>query len=226
MKKRSGLNERLFALWYPWGMGVSEINGQRETRERLVGQARGRTLEIGAGNGYNLPHYTADVTELVVTEPSPYMMRHLERRMAEEPPPVGGWELMEIGAERLPFPDDSFDTVVATFVHCTIPSPEAALREIDRVLRPGGRYLFLEHVRAGKGTVLGRFQDLIQRPHRYVCAGCYPNRDIEAALRASALTVERLEHGTMPRAFISVRPTILGSARAAERPALADQPAP
>jgi SAM-dependent methyltransferase len=219
MSERRGLNERLFALWYPWGMAVSEYSGQQETRGRLVGQAHGRTLEIGAGNGYNLPHYTEKVTELVVTEPSPYMMTHLERRMAKEPPPVGSWELMRLGAEELPFADDSFDTVVATFVHCTIPDPAAALREIDRVLRPGGRYLFLEHVRARRGTLLGRFQDLVERPHRYVCAGCYPNRDTEAALGASPLTVEELEHGTMPKSFVSVRPTILGSARAVAQPA-------
>ena len=72
----------------------------------------------------------------------------LRQRLAADAPPVGSWELVAAGAEQLPFGDDSFDTVVAVFVHCTVPDPPAALREIARVLRPGGRYLFLEHVRS------------------------------------------------------------------------------
>src|SRR6266566_1615349 len=212
---RPGLNERLFALWYPWAMYAAENSGQRKTRSRLVGQAHGRTLEIGAGNGYNLAHYTEAVTELVVTEPSPYMMRRLRRQLAKSPPPVGSCELVQAGAERLPYPDDSFDTVVATFVHCTIPDSPAALCEIDRVLRPGGLYLFLEHVRAEDGTLRKLLQELLVRPHRLLCGVCHPNRDTEAALEASPLAIEVLEHGTMPRAFLfTVRPTILGSARA------------
>jgi SAM-dependent methyltransferase len=214
MRDPLGLNERLFALWYPILVGVSENAGQRETRAQLVGEAQGRTLEIGAGSGLNLPHYTADVSELVVSEPSPHMRRHLRNILESEPPPVGDWTLIDSGAEQLPFEDASFDTVVATFVHCTIPDPAQALREIARVLRPGGAYLFLEHVHAGDGTLLGRFQDLIEVPHRYVAAGCFPNRRTEALLQDAPLRVEHLEHGQMPRASPSVRPTICGVARA------------
>jgi SAM-dependent methyltransferase len=208
-----GLNERLFALYYPVVCGISERAGQRETRRELIGQASGRTLEIGAGSGLNLPHYTTAVTELVVTEPSPHMQAHLRRRLDTDPPPVGEWHLSQCGAEELPFDDASFDTVTATFVHCTIPDPRRALAEIARVLRPAGRYLFLEHVHAGDGSLLGRAQDLVEVPHRYVAAGCYPNRRTEELLAASSLTVEHLEHGAQPRAFPTVRPTILGSAR-------------
>jgi ubiquinone/menaquinone biosynthesis C-methylase UbiE len=213
MRDPVGLNERLFALWYPLVCGLSERGGQRETRAKLVSQARGRTLEIGAGSGVNLPHYTATVSELVVTEPSPHMLRHLRPGLESAPPPVGSWELVQAGGEQLPFADASFDTVVATFVHCTIPDPERALREIARVLRPGGVYLFLEHVRAGEGTVLGRLQDAIEKPHRYIAAGCYPNRRTESLLADSPLVIESLEHGTMPLSSPSVRPTIIGRAR-------------
>jgi ubiquinone/menaquinone biosynthesis C-methylase UbiE len=215
MRDPLGLNERLFALWYPIVCGVSERAGQRETRAGLIGQAEGRTLEIGAGSGANLPHYTDRVSELVVTEPSPHMLAHLRTALQADAPPVGSWELVQAGAEQLPFPDDSFDTVAATFVHCTIPDPAQALTEIARVLRPGGRYLFLEHVHAGEGTALGRFQDLAELPHRYIAAGCFPNRRTERLLEQSPLQLERLEHGAQPRAFPTVRPTIIGSARAA-----------
>lgn len=208
------LNERLFALWYPWLCGLSENAGQRETRADLLKAAHGRTLEIGAGSGLNLPHYTERVTELIVTEPSPHMLEHLRSALGSEPPPVGSWELVPAGAEELPFEDASFDTVVGTFVHCTIPDPERALSEVMRVLKPGGRYLYIEHVHAGEGTVLGRFQDLIELPHRYIAAGCHPNRRTEKLFKASGLEIERLEHRPMPRSLPSVRPTIIGSARA------------
>jgi len=206
------LNERLFALWYPLVAGMSERAGQAETRRVLVSAAAGRTLEIGAGSGYNLPYFTGAVSDLVVTEPSPHMLTLLRERLEADPPPVDRWELVQTGAERLPFADSQFDTVVSTFVHCTIADPVAALTEITRVLRPGGRYLFLEHVRSADGSALGRFQDLVELPHRYIAAGCHPNRRIESLLRDSPLRVDQLERGRQPRAFPSVRPTIAGCA--------------
>jgi SAM-dependent methyltransferase len=208
-----GLNERFFAFYYPKVCAVSENAGQRETRRDLIAGARGRVLELGAGSGLNLPHYTEQVDELVVTEPSPHMLDHLRSALESDPPPVGAWDLVEAGALDLPFEDASFDTAVGTFILCTIPDPAAALAEVARVLRPGGRLLFMEHVHAGEGTLLGRFQDLVEIPHRYIAAGCHPNRRTEALLAASPLEVERLEHGQQPRSFPTVRPTILGSAR-------------
>jgi ubiquinone/menaquinone biosynthesis C-methylase UbiE len=205
------VSERLFARWYPTVIGWSENAGQREVRARVFGDAHGRTLEIGAGAGHNLAHYSSAVTELVVTEPSRQMLDHLRTRLSEAPPPVGRWQLVRTGAERLPFDDDSFDTVSAAFVHCTIPDPATALREIARVLRPGGQYLFLEHVRSADRW-LGRFQDVVELPHTLVAAGCHPNRPTERLLAESPLTVRRLEHGRMPRASPTVRPTIYGAA--------------
>ena len=204
------LNERLFAFYYPYLVGISERAGQAETRRRLLAGARGRTVEIGAGNGYNLPHYTAAVDELIITEPSPFMQDHLRARLEAGAPPVGSWRLEQVGAERLPFDDASVDTVVGTYVHCTVPNPPAALAEIARVLRPGGRYLFMEHVRA-EGAY-GRLQDVLDKPHVFIAAGCHPNRPTERWLADSPLHVESLVHEPMPRAPFTVRPTIRGSA--------------
>jgi ubiquinone/menaquinone biosynthesis C-methylase UbiE len=205
------ISERLFARWYPTVIGWSEDAGQRELRALVFGAAHGRTLEIGAGPGHNLPHYSGAVTELVVTEPSNQMLEHLRARLSGSPPPVGSWQLVRAGGEQLPFADHSFDTVSAAFVHCTIPDPAAALREVARVLRPGGQYLFLEHVRS-TNRWLGGFQDLVERPHTIVAAGCHPNRPTEQLLAESPLTVQSLEHGRMPRASPTVRPTIHGVA--------------
>jgi ubiquinone/menaquinone biosynthesis C-methylase UbiE len=207
-----GLNERFFAWYYPKVVGRAEAAGQAETRRELLAEARGRTLEIGAGSGFNLPHYTDAVTELVLSEPSPHMREHLRERLEADPPPVGSWVLADADAENLPFEDGSFDTVTGGFIMCSIPDPEAALAEIARVLMPGGRYIFLEHVHAGDGTILGRVQDLIEIPHRYIAAGCHPNRRTGQLIEDSPLEVERLERGEQPKAPPSVKPTILGSA--------------
>jgi ubiquinone/menaquinone biosynthesis C-methylase UbiE len=206
------LNERLFAFYYPRVCALAENAGQRETRRELVSEATGRTLELGAGSGVNLPHYTERVTELVISEPSPHMLNHLRTAIEEDPPDTGSWKLVQTGAEELPFEDESFDTVVATFILCTVPDPARALREMFRVLAPGGRYLFFEHVHAGDGTVLGRFQDLVEVPHRYLAAGCHPNRRTAQLLESSPMEVQRLEHGAQPRSIPTVRPTIIGTA--------------
>jgi ubiquinone/menaquinone biosynthesis C-methylase UbiE len=211
MRVPSAANERFFAFYYPYLIGFAERAGQAETRRKLLAQAHGRTLEIGAGNGYNLEHYTEAVEELVVTEPSPFMLEHLRTRLDHNAPPVRAWTLVQTGAEELPFDDDSFDTVVATYVHCTIPNPPQAIAEIARVLKPGGRYLFMEHVRA-QTPIHGRIQDILEAPHRFIAAGCYPNRPTERWLDESSLHVESLVHEPMPRAPLTVRPTIRGTA--------------
>lgn len=206
-----GLNERMFAWGYPRLMSISERAGGAAMRARVIGQARGRTLEIGAGSGFNLPHYPPAVTELVITEPSPHMIELLRRRLAADPPPVTRCELVQTGAEVLPFADASFDTVTGGYVHCSIPRPELAVSEIARVLKPGGRYLFLEHVRAE--SLLGTVQDLIEPLHVYIAAGCHPNRRTEQLMRDSPLVLEWIEHTTLPASVPSVRPVIIGAAR-------------
>jgi ubiquinone/menaquinone biosynthesis C-methylase UbiE len=207
------LNERLFAVYYPRLLEIAERAGQRETRHQLISQAAGRTLELGAGSGINLPHYPAAVSELVVTEPGPEMLAHLRKAISGAPLAPASVRLVQSGAEELPFEDASFDTVVGTYILCTIPDPRRTLSEVRRLLRPGGRYLFLEHVHAGEGTLLGAFQDLVERPHTYIAAGCHPNRRTAQLIETSGLEIERLERGRQPRAPLTVRPTIIGSAR-------------
>jgi ubiquinone/menaquinone biosynthesis C-methylase UbiE len=213
MRDPLGLNERLFAFYYPRLVALSEEAGMRDTRRSLLAQARGRTLELGAGSGLNLAHYGGQVSELIITEPSPHMLGHLRAALHSDPPAAGSCKLVQAGAEQLPFDAESFDTVVGAFVLCTIADPQRALQEVARVLRPGGRFLFLEHVHAGEGTLLGHVQDLVELPHRYLAAGCHPNRRTWKLLEASPLELKWLEHGSQPRAFPTVRPMILGSAR-------------
>jgi ubiquinone/menaquinone biosynthesis C-methylase UbiE len=197
------LSERLFASYYPSVAAKSERAGQAATRDELLAGARGRVLEVGAGHGLNLAHYPQGLDELVLTDPSPWML-------ARAP---AGVDIRQAGLPSLPFADGRFDTVVCTYVLCSVEDPAAALAEIARMLAPGGALLFLEHVRAADGSALGRVQDLIVAPHRLAAAGCRPNRRTEDVLAASPLQVQWLVHGKQPSALPTVAPTIMGVAR-------------
>ncbi|HYV67862.1 MAG TPA: class I SAM-dependent methyltransferase, partial [Myxococcales bacterium] len=120
-------------------------------------------------------------------------------------------EVHEAGAEKLPFEDSSFDTAVATLVLCTVPDPGAAVAEARRVLKPGGRLLFLEHVRSEQPG-LARWQDRLERPWRFFGDGCHCNRDTVSTISASGLQVGEVEQDELPKAPPLVRPLVIGSA--------------
>jgi ubiquinone/menaquinone biosynthesis C-methylase UbiE len=199
----------LFARCYDRFTKSTEEAGLRDKRRNLLARAQGRTLEIGAGTGANLELYPEAVTELVLTEPDEHMRAQLEHKAAAAGRPG---EVVAAGAERLPFPDASFDTVVATLVLCTIPSPAVALKEISRVLKPDGRLLFLEHVRSeDAGTA--RWQDRLERPWGWFGRGCHPNRDTVAMINESSLVIGELQRDSMPKAPPIIRPLVAGEAR-------------
>jgi len=149
-------------------------------RGKVIPQARGRVLEIGIGTGLNLPFYDASrVHAIVGVEPSLRMHRLALKRSRAAGLPV---EIVGIGAERLPLADHVFDTVVSTYTLCTIPDPVAALREVRRVLAPGGRLLFSEHGRAPDESVR-KWQSRLQPVWMKFSGGCRLDRDIPAILK-------------------------------------------
>jgi SAM-dependent methyltransferase len=202
--------ERVSSAIYDPVLWTAERAGMGQRRMGLLGQARGRVLELGAGTGLNLPHYPKSVDELVLTEPAAPMASRLERRAARM-----NLECRVVGAsaEALPFDDDSFDTVVSTLVLCTVEDPGRAIEEIARVLRPGGSLLFLEHVRSHSER-LARWQDRLHRPWRAFAAGCNANRPTVDLLREGPLRVETLEWGRWNWMPALVHPLAIGSARA------------
>ncbi|HEX6117138.1 MAG TPA: class I SAM-dependent methyltransferase [Solirubrobacterales bacterium] len=208
---------RFFAAIYDRLMASTEDAGLRDMRADLVASASGRTLELGAGTGLNLGHYPPGVSELVLTEPDPHMARRLRSRLEAEPPAAGSSEVVEAGAESLPFEDSSFDTVVSTLCLCTVAEPERVVEEVARVLRPGGRLLYIEHVRSDD-TRVARWQDRLERPWGWLAAGCHPNRDTAATLSASGLEAAEQEQGELPKAPPIVKPLIRGEARLAQAP--------
>jgi ubiquinone/menaquinone biosynthesis C-methylase UbiE len=203
---------RMFSALYDRAFEASEEAGLREMRRDLLRQARGRVLELGSGTGLNLelyPHEGLDC--LTLTEPDPHMMKQLRRRVNE----IGcAADLVETGAEDLPFDDDSYDTVVVTLVLCTVPDQPAALREISRILRPGGQLLFLEHVRSHDSD-LAKWQDRLEKPWQFLGDGCHCNRDTEAGLRAAGFELSEVEHPELPKAPPIVKPMAKGTARLA-----------
>ena len=180
----------------------------RSHRRDLLALARGRTLELGSGTGLNLPHYPDDLDELILAEPAAPMRKRLEKvaRRRERPATV-----LDAPAERLPFPDASLDTVVSTLVLCTVDRPDVVLDEIKRVLRPGGRLLFLEHVRADSPR-LAAWQDRLEKPWRLFAEGCRCNRATVELIEAVGFTVERRTDGKWRAMPPIVRPIVSGSA--------------
>jgi ubiquinone/menaquinone biosynthesis C-methylase UbiE len=203
------LRTKFFALTYDRQMAKTEKAGLRAFRERLLAGASGDVLEIGGGTGANLPYYGPAVGSLTITEPHAPMLRRLERRAGERRPSA---RILRAPAEDLPFDDHSFDVAVSTLVLCGVDDQPRALRELRRVLRPGGQLVFIEHVRADDpGTA--RLQDRMNWLNRIVvCCDC--NRPTLDSIKAAGFTVTRLEHTALPKAPKFVSPAILGSAAA------------
>lgn len=164
-------------------------------------------LEIGAGTGLNLRHYPEGIEELVLAEPGAAMASHIDTARYRGDAPVSR---VDARAEALPFPDASFDTVVSTLVLCTVADPRLAVAEARRVLRPGGRLLFLEHVRS-ESAWLGRWQDRLAPGWAAFAEGCQCNRETLPTI-AAELRVDSVESRKWRGMAPVVRPLIVGTA--------------
>ncbi|HEY7011125.1 MAG TPA: class I SAM-dependent methyltransferase [Streptosporangiaceae bacterium] len=203
------LRTKFFALTYDRQMAKTEQAGLHAFRERLLTGLSGDVLEIGGGTGANLPCYGPAVTSLTLTEPQPPMLRRLERAVREQRPSA---TVLRAPAEDLPFDDHTFDVAVSTLVLCGVDDQPRALRELRRVLRPGGQLVFIEHVRAGDPAT-ARLQDRMNWLNRIVvCCDC--NRPTLDSMKTAGFTVTQLEHTALPKAPKFVRPAILGRSTA------------
>jgi ubiquinone/menaquinone biosynthesis C-methylase UbiE len=161
--------------------------------EWVIGAADGRVLEIGIGSGRNLPFYRPQVTELLALEPSPQltaMARHADR-------PDMPVNFIEASAAAIPLDDRSVDTVVTTWTLCSIPDAAMALTEMRRVLRPGGKLLFVEHGMAPDRNVR-RWQDWLTPAWKRISGGCHLNRPISTMIESAGFRISRVETGYMP----------------------------
>jgi ubiquinone/menaquinone biosynthesis C-methylase UbiE len=177
-------------------------------RDDLLAGLTGEVLEIGAGTGANLTHYPATIERLVLIEPDRHMRAKLEPKLAAAglPFPV---ELVDAGVDPLPFEDASFDAVISTMVLCSVPDQEVALAELHRVLRPGGTFVYLEHVAAVENPKRHKWQRRIEPVWKHVVGNCHLTRTTDQAILAAGfeLTEERREsmQGAPPWVRVTVR---------------------
>jgi ubiquinone/menaquinone biosynthesis C-methylase UbiE len=163
-------------------------------RPPALKDARGKVLEIGFGTGLNLPCYPAAVTRLVVVDPEDLMPKRVATRISAAPFPV---TRVTLSAERLPLEDDEFDCAVSTFTLCTIPDASAALREVRRVLKRDGRFLFLEHGLSEEPAV-AKWQHRLNPIQRRIGRGCNLDRRIDSLIGAAGLELTRLDRFVIP----------------------------
>lgn len=200
----------LFARYFERFGARNEERGNRELRAELLTGLTGRVVEVGAGNGLNFPHYPDSVHEVIAVEPEPYLRARAAQAAAQATVPI---RVADGTADRLPAVDGTVDAVVACGVLCSVPDPHAALTEFRRVLRPGGRLRFYEHVRS-RDRVFGGTQDVADLVWPRLMGGCHANRETLAAIRR-VCTVASVRGFRFPpgAAFSPVAPRILGEAR-------------
>jgi SAM-dependent methyltransferase len=199
---------RIFAGMYDRFTAKSERDTFAAHRQALLAGATGDVLEIGGGTGANLQYYGSDVGTLTVTEPEKPMIKRLQPRVDEAQPEA---KLLRAPAEDLPFDDDSFDVAVSTLVLCTVDDQPRALRELRRVLRPGGRLLFMEHVRSDDPKT-ARLQDRMLPINRRMLHGCHCNRPTLDGIRGAGFEVAEVQHDTIAHAPKFAGPLIVGVA--------------
>ena len=201
-------SERIFPWVLDKALGHPRIEARRAA---LVGQATGAVLEIGFGSGATLPFYDpAKVTSLTVVEPSEGMNRRAAARLAASPVPVTS---VPGAGERLPFGDAAFDTVITCLTLCSVSDVPQVLAEIRRVLKPGGQFLFLEHV-LSEDAGIRRWQQRLNPVQKVMGVGCNLNRDSAAMVRAAGFALPPVVQEIEPAfgAVARLTPLIAGAA--------------
>lgn len=205
------------SLIYDRFMRAAERACLEEWRTELLADLSGSILEIGAGTGANVSRYPSAVKRLVLVDDDRHMLAKLEARVRESGLRDGGTELdiREASAVALPFPDASFDAVVSTLVLCSVPEPDVVLREIRRVLRPSGVFVYLEHVADEEGTSRFAWQRRVEPVWKRLAGNCHLTRRTSDAIRRAGFVVDDERRESMRKALPIVRPTVRGIARLA-----------
>jgi SAM-dependent methyltransferase len=195
--RRGTLIQRIFA-WMLARSGADEADSARR-KQSLIGSLRGSILEIGPGAGPNLRYYPVGVNWLGV-EPNPFMLPYLQQAIRATGSPVEHYHIDpgDAAGVRLPAEDASIDAVVSTYVLCSVPIPADTLQEVLRVLKPGGKFVFIEHVAAPQASRLRGVQNFIQPMWTVIGDGCHPNRETWESISRAGFDRVDLEHYRIP----------------------------
>lgn len=200
----SNCGKRLFAWMMAQGGGIYD-KAVQERKQSLFANLHGHVLEIGPGTGSNLAYFPKDISWIGI-EPNPFMHSYLKKEAHKLC--LNNVDLRTGTAEQIEAKDNSMDAVVSTLVLCSVPNLAATLQEILRVLKPGGRFLFIEHVAAPQGTVLRKVQSTIRPIWKVLGDGCHPDRETWVALEKAGFTNINYEHFRAPVPIVS--PHIMG----------------
>ena len=164
-------------------------------RTKIVPLAKGNVLEIGIGSGLNIPFYNKEIVKNIIgVDPSTEMQSLAKERINESPVDI---KLISADAAQIPLEDQSIDTIVCTYTLCTVPNPEGVLKEMKRLLRPGGRFLFSEHGHAPDEHVV-KFQHRIEPVWKFLADGCHLTRSIPELLSENGMKPVSYTHLTLP----------------------------
>jgi len=201
----------LSALFYDKLMKSTEEACLIDWRRELLKDVGGKVLEIGAGTGASLGLYPKKLgLEIFLSEPDANMRGQLEEKVRKQK--LTNVAVLSSPGEKIGSEDDFFDVVFVSLVCCSVTDVQASLKEIKRVLKPSGRFVFLEHVAAEPGSNRRKWQNRLNMFWRKIAGNCHLNRETEQQIRDAGFTIQGIKHESMRKAMSLVRPTIRGVA--------------
>ncbi len=201
---------RFFAFIYDPMIAKTETACLQDWRKELLDSAYGTVLEVGAGTGANISFYPKQVDKLIISEPDEFMRKRLLEKLSNSS--LKDSQVKSFGMEDIDLADNSLDCVVSTLVCCSVNSPHEALKQVYRVLKPGGLFLFMEHVAAENNPGRLKWQNRINPIWKRISGNCHTNRETEKYMLETGFTIKQITKASMRKAPAFVRPTIRGIA--------------
>lgn len=201
---------RFFAFIYDPLIAKTEEACLKDWRRVLLADVRGLALEVGAGTGANLAYYTDKVEELIISEPDEFMRKRLIEKLKSFQ--IKKTSIKNFGMEDIDLEDNTLDCVVSTLVCCSVTNPHKSLQQAYRVLKPGGRLYFMEHVAAENNPKRLKWQNLMNPIWKRISGNCHTNRETEKYIKETGFEIKIIKKASMRKAPAFVRPTIRGVA--------------